>query len=246
MAGLRKRNVCDAAALVLDNEGTEVYAKDADQALPIASITKLMTAMVILDADLPLQEKIRINRDDRDLIQLTGSRLTSGATLTRQQLLQLALMSSENRAAAALEAQQDRIASVSFCTANGFLQIGHLDHRAIVRRQDDVAALDALARRIGVLIHAAHDEALCVGTDAELAGDPRIEREHLQAEVLFDHLVIARLHHVFFGIGIELLLLAQLFLARTLADRRHDTALLAIPDEIDRNARARCYVRDEE
>ena len=98
----RKLKLSSAAALVLDNDGTEVYAKDADQALPIASITKLITAMVILDADLPLQEKIRITRDDRDLIQLTGSRLTSGATLTRQQLLQLALMSSENRAANAL------------------------------------------------------------------------------------------------------------------------------------------------
>ena len=98
----RKLKLSSAAALVLDDSGNEVYAKDADQALPIASITKLMTAMVILDADLPLQEKIRITKDDRDLIQLTGSRLTSGATLTRKQLLQLALMSSENRAANAL------------------------------------------------------------------------------------------------------------------------------------------------
>jgi D-alanyl-D-alanine endopeptidase (penicillin-binding protein 7) len=91
-----------AAALVLDDDGNEVYAKDANQPLPIASITKLMTAMVILDAGLPLQDKIRVTPDDRDLIQLTGSRLTSGATLTRKQLLQLALMSSENRAANAL------------------------------------------------------------------------------------------------------------------------------------------------
>jgi D-alanyl-D-alanine endopeptidase (penicillin-binding protein 7) len=58
-----------------------------------------MTAMVILDSDLDLQEKITITRDDRDLIQLTGSRLKYGASLTRQQMLQLALMSSENRAA---------------------------------------------------------------------------------------------------------------------------------------------------
>jgi len=98
----KKLKLRSAAALVLDDDGNEVYAKDVDQALPIASITKLVTAMVILDAGLPLQEKIRITRDDRDLIQLTGSRLTSGATLTRKQLLQLALMSSENRAANAL------------------------------------------------------------------------------------------------------------------------------------------------
>lgn len=97
-----KLKLQSAAALVLDDEGREVYAKEADQALPIASITKLMTAMVILDAGLPLQEKITISSDDRDLIQMTGSRLRPGATLTRQQMLQLALMSSENRAANAL------------------------------------------------------------------------------------------------------------------------------------------------
>jgi D-alanyl-D-alanine endopeptidase (penicillin-binding protein 7) len=91
-----------AAALVLDDSDHELYAKDADQALPIASITKLMTAMVILDAKLPLQEKISITKEDRDLIQLTGSRLQPGASLSRQQMLQLALMSSENRAANAL------------------------------------------------------------------------------------------------------------------------------------------------
>jgi D-alanyl-D-alanine endopeptidase (penicillin-binding protein 7) len=98
----RKLKLSSAAALVMDDDGNEVYAKGVDQALPIASITKLMTAMVIIDAGLPMDEKIRITSDDRDLIQLTGSRLTSGATLSRKQLVQLALMSSENRAANAL------------------------------------------------------------------------------------------------------------------------------------------------
>ena len=91
-----------AAVLVLDENGEEVYSKDVNEPRPIASITKLMTAMVILDSNLNLQEKIAITKDDRDLIQLTGSRLKYGATLTRKQLLQLALMSSENRAANAL------------------------------------------------------------------------------------------------------------------------------------------------
>jgi serine-type D-Ala-D-Ala endopeptidase (penicillin-binding protein 7) len=91
-----------AAVLVLDQNGVEVYSKDISKPQPIASITKLMTAMVILDSDLDLQEKITITKDDRDLIQLTGSRLKYGATLTREQMLQLALMSSENRAANAL------------------------------------------------------------------------------------------------------------------------------------------------
>lgn len=91
-----------AAVLVLDQNGEEVYSRHVNEPRPIASITKLMTAMVILDSDLDLQEKITITRDDRDLIQLTGSRLKYGAALTRKQMLQLALMASENRAANAL------------------------------------------------------------------------------------------------------------------------------------------------
>jgi serine-type D-Ala-D-Ala endopeptidase (penicillin-binding protein 7) len=90
-------------ALVIDEKtGTVVYAKNPDLVTPIASITKLMTAMVTLDARLPLDEKITIDDDDVDRVKGTHSRLNVGATLTRYQLLQLALMSSENRAAAAL------------------------------------------------------------------------------------------------------------------------------------------------
>jgi len=91
-----------ASVLVVDDEGTEIYSKHADQALPIASITKLMSVIVILDSGLPLDQKIRITKADRDLIKLTGSRLNYGATLSRRSLLRLALMASENRAARAL------------------------------------------------------------------------------------------------------------------------------------------------
>jgi D-alanyl-D-alanine endopeptidase (penicillin-binding protein 7) len=91
-----------ASALITDAKGEIIYSKDIDTVRPIASLTKLMTAMVILDAGLDLDEKITITRDDRDLVRLTGSRLEYGATLSRQELLQLALMSSENRAATAL------------------------------------------------------------------------------------------------------------------------------------------------
>lgn len=98
----KKLRLKSSAALILDQQGDSVYAKQVSEAQPIASITKLMTAMVILDSGLDLDEKITITKDDRDLIQLTGSRLKYGATLTRGQMLQLALMSSENRAAASL------------------------------------------------------------------------------------------------------------------------------------------------
>ncbi len=98
----QKLKLQSGAALVIDRAGNELFAKAADEPVPIASITKLMTAMVVLDAKLPLQERLQISRQDRDALRLTGSRLPYGATLTRAELLTLALMSSENRAAAAL------------------------------------------------------------------------------------------------------------------------------------------------
>ncbi len=91
-----------ASALVVDRNGNVIYGKDTDTVRPIASITKLMTAMVVLDAKLPMDEKITITKEDRDTVRNSGSRLDYGATLTRRQMLLLALMSSENRAASAL------------------------------------------------------------------------------------------------------------------------------------------------
>jgi serine-type D-Ala-D-Ala endopeptidase (penicillin-binding protein 7) len=91
-----------ASALVLDESGNIIYGKDVDTVRPIASITKLMTAMVVLDSGIPLDENITITKEDRDLIRLTGSRLEYGATLSRREMILLSLMSSENRAATAL------------------------------------------------------------------------------------------------------------------------------------------------
>jgi serine-type D-Ala-D-Ala endopeptidase (penicillin-binding protein 7) len=92
-----------AAAIVIEQGGGQVYyAKNIDSVVPIASITKLMTAMVVLDAKLPLDARITVTAADLDDIKGTRSRLKVGTTLTRAELLHLALMSSENRAAAAL------------------------------------------------------------------------------------------------------------------------------------------------
>ena len=92
-----------AAALVLDQEhGQEIYAKNPGVVMPIASITKLMTAIVVLDAKLPLDETITVDAADVDTFRNSGSKLRVGSRLTRQDLLLLALMASENRAAAAL------------------------------------------------------------------------------------------------------------------------------------------------
>jgi len=98
----KKLKLRSASALVVDRDGNVVYAKDDDQPRPIASITKLMTAMVVLDSGLPLDQPITITKADRDLIKLTGSRLTYGATLSREEMLRVALLASDNRAANAL------------------------------------------------------------------------------------------------------------------------------------------------
>lgn len=90
-------------ALIYDiNGGRPLYAKNEDAVVPIASISKLMTAMVVLDAHLPMDEEITISRADEDRLKGTHSRMRPGMTLTRGELLKLALMASENRAAAAL------------------------------------------------------------------------------------------------------------------------------------------------
>lgn len=92
-----------AAALVVDQKsGEALYAKNEAIPTSIASITKLMTAMVTLDAGLPLDEEITISEEDVDRLKGTGSRLPLGTRLTRNELLHLALIASENRAAAAL------------------------------------------------------------------------------------------------------------------------------------------------
>lgn len=88
--------------VVNQSTGDTLYAKRADPLLPIASITKLMTAMVVLDAGLDMNERITLTDDDVDALRHTSSRLRVGTVLTREELLHVALMSSENRAAAAL------------------------------------------------------------------------------------------------------------------------------------------------
>ena len=85
-----------------DSTGQVLMAKDADAVVPIASITKLMTAMVVLDAGLDPDEQLRIVRADGDASLQRHSLLADGVAVSRGALLQLALLPSENRAAAAL------------------------------------------------------------------------------------------------------------------------------------------------
>lgn len=91
-----------SVAVVDSQSGKVLFQKNALQKLPIASITKLMTAMVILDSGLPLDVPITISDNEIDKLKNTSSRLSVGSTLTRRDMLLLALMSSENRASASL------------------------------------------------------------------------------------------------------------------------------------------------
>jgi D-alanyl-D-alanine endopeptidase (penicillin-binding protein 7) len=107
LAGLRatpdELDLKSSVALVIDQETQEVLFSKNDQAvLPIASLTKLMTGLVISEAHLPMDEVITITQDDVDTEKGSSSRLRVGTQLTRAEALHLALMSSENRAAHAL------------------------------------------------------------------------------------------------------------------------------------------------
>jgi serine-type D-Ala-D-Ala endopeptidase (penicillin-binding protein 7) len=96
-------SLASSKALVMDQASGEIiYAKNIDTPTPIASVTKLMTAMVMLDAHLPMDEKLVITDSDVDTLRGSSSKLPVGSELTRAELLQMAIMSSENRAASAL------------------------------------------------------------------------------------------------------------------------------------------------
>jgi serine-type D-Ala-D-Ala endopeptidase (penicillin-binding protein 7) len=92
-----------SVALVIDQDTREVLLSKNDSAvLPIASLTKLMTGLIVSEAKLPMEDMIEITQDDVDTEKGSSSRLRVGTTLSRGELLHLALMSSENRAAHAL------------------------------------------------------------------------------------------------------------------------------------------------
>jgi D-alanyl-D-alanine endopeptidase (penicillin-binding protein 7) len=101
--GTTPLRLASAKAIVINQlTGETLYAKNTNVPTPIASVTKLMTAMVMLDAHLPLDEVVSIGDEDVDYLKGTSSRLRVGTMLTRGEMLQLALMASENRAASAL------------------------------------------------------------------------------------------------------------------------------------------------
>lgn len=96
-------NLASSAVMVLDGQtGQTLYSKNAEQAHPIASITKLMTAMIVIDSKLDMDEPIALSSEDIDTLKGTRSRLPLGTHFRRDDLVRIALVASDNRAASAL------------------------------------------------------------------------------------------------------------------------------------------------
>jgi D-alanyl-D-alanine endopeptidase (penicillin-binding protein 7) len=155
-------DVDSRVALIYDEQTQlSLYTKNTDVVVPIASITKLMTAMVTLDANLPMDEMITVGDGDPRLLR-SKSRLKVGTVFTRSELLNLALMSSENRAALALAksypggevafitAMNTKAITLSMITTRFFDPTG-LDSNNVSTAEDLVKMVDA-AQHYG-LIH---------------------------------------------------------------------------------------------
>lgn len=150
-----------SVAYVIDQETDEVLlGKNDDDVRPIASLTKLMTAMIVADAQLPLDEKITITSDDVDRLKYSSSRLRVGTELTRRQALHLALMSSENRASHALARTYPGGVSAFVSAMNnkarqlGMQQTRYVDPTGLSSENQ------SSARDIALLAQAAYDEPL--------------------------------------------------------------------------------------
>ena len=159
-------------ALVLDQSSSEVlFEKNANVALPIASITKLMTGLLVVQAKQDMHEVLTVTDDDVDREKHTSSRLRVGARMTRGNLLHIALMSSENRAAAALGRNYPGgIAAFVDAMNAKARQLGMIDTHYV-----DSSGLSsrnvASARDLAKLAIAAHQEPLL----REYSTDPKYE-----------------------------------------------------------------------
>jgi D-alanyl-D-alanine endopeptidase (penicillin-binding protein 7) len=129
-----------AHVLVMNTQGKVLVSKQADTPTPIASITKLMTAMVVLDGGQDLDQILQITQADRDTLKNTSSRLSFGARLSRGKLLTIALSSSENRAAHALARHYPG-------GVKGFVQAMNRKAKALGMTQTDFADPTGLSPR---------------------------------------------------------------------------------------------------
>ena len=147
-----------SVALVIDQETNEVlFSKNDAAVLPIASLTKLMTGLVVADANLDMNEPITITQDDVDTFKGSSSRLAVGSTLSRGEMMHLALMSSENRAANALGRTYPGGLNVFVRLMNSKAkQLGMTDTRYV--EPTGLSSLNqSSARDLATLVSVAHD-----------------------------------------------------------------------------------------
>ena len=154
-------NLQSQVALVRDErEGVTLFAREIDTPRPIASLTKLMTALVVLEARQPLDAPLTITTDDRDRLKGTSSRLHYGAILTRRDLLRAALGASDNRAASALARHWPGGREAFVAAMNGKAELLGMTHT----RFADASGLDprnvSTARDLAKLLEAVGHEPL--------------------------------------------------------------------------------------
>ena len=150
-----------SVALVVDQDTHEVLFRKNDHAvLPIASLTKLMTGMIISQANLPMDEPITITQDDVDTEKGSRSRLTVGTTLTRGEMLHLALMSSENRAAHALGRTYPGGMAVFVAQMNAKARLMGMTDTRYVEPTGLSSRNQSSARDLATLVNVAHGDPL--------------------------------------------------------------------------------------
>lgn len=164
-AGLRRSSdplsLRSSVAFVIDQETQEVlFSKNEEAVLPIASLTKLMTGLLIAEAELPMDEEITISQADIDTEKWSASRLRTGSRLTRGELLHLALMASENRAASALGRTYPGGMQVFVEMMNAKAQLLGMEDTHFVEPTGLSSKNRSSARDLAVLVDVASDEPL--------------------------------------------------------------------------------------
>lgn len=145
------------SVLVIDETtGKVLHERNADALLSIASITKLMTAIVVLDAKLPLDERVTIVNADVQASRKTRSLLDVGLAFTREDLIDFALIASDNRAAAALARAYPGGADAFINAMNQKAKVLGLKHTAFVDSSGLAVSNVSTARELATLVRAAH------------------------------------------------------------------------------------------
>ena len=148
-----------SVALVIDQETHEVlFSKNDSAVLPIASLTKLMTGLIVSEAKLPMDEMIIISQDDVDTEKGSGSRLRVGTTMTRGEALHLALMSSENRAAHALGRTHPGGMSAFVALMNAKARLLGMKHTKYVEPTGLSSRNQSSAHDLAMLVNTAHQD----------------------------------------------------------------------------------------